>query len=172
MPNPPRRRGPAPRPAPETPIGPPDVFDLDLTPEEVEAALGSATANAPQLSEDMPKTIGECQLQLREARNSLELTATELAETMRALSAAREQNTHLTEAVSELEEENRELKRPPLPYGFFVGLNDEDDTADIAAEESCLRVAIHPRVERSELRLGATVLLVETIVLVIGAVLT
>src|SRR6202008_1974542 len=106
---------------------------------------------------------------LQDAPKRVRTLEEKLLETKGQLAQAVSQNEKLTytlrearEHISALREEVDKLTQPPSAYGTFLAEND-DGSVDVFSGGRKMRVALHPELEKGELKRGQEVVLNESL---------
>ena len=100
--------------------------------------------------ETAPTRIRVLEERLLETKSQLQATQTQNGKLADTLRSAREQ-------LNALKEETERLAAPPRTYGTFLGLRDDDVTADVMVAGRKLEVSIAPELEAELLAPGQEV---------------
>ncbi len=118
----------------------------------------------------MEEEVVTLRRRLQDAPKRVRTLEERLLETKGQLAQAVSQNEKLTYTLREardhiaaLREEVDKLTQPPSSYGTLLGANEEDDTVDISTSGRKMRVEVHPGIDRSELTVGAELVLNESL---------
>ncbi len=139
--------------------------------------LGAGQGEYARLREHvkaLEEEIVHLRRRLQEAPRRVRALEEKLLETKGQLAQAVSQNEKLTytlrearEHIAALREEVEKLTQPPSAYGTFLGTN-EDGTVDVFSGGRKMRVALHPALEKDELRRGQEVVLNESLNVVLA----